>query len=41
MQFAMISHKEAIHMCNVYKTVLKKPFKRELCEQQFEKAIQM
>ena len=37
MQFAMISYKEAIHMCNVCNTVLKKPFKCEFCEQNFEK----
>ena len=36
MKFAMISYKEAIHMSNVCKTVLKKPFKCELCEQKFK-----
>lgn len=36
MQFAMISYKKAIQMCNVCKTVLKKSFECELCEQKFE-----
>ena len=40
MQFLMVSYKEAIHICNVCKTVLKKPFKCELCEQKFEQKFE-